>query len=135
MHLLARTAAALASRRVQLILGAVLVALAWYRLRLRAGRRVEDARAPASAAVPGPSRDRRRRRAQTSENGTAWQARGWHYARLRELLRNVPLPAVVVDLEIFDANVSHFADIARRYHKTIRLATKSIRVPHLIGAL
>ncbi|KNC55017.1 alanine racemase domain-containing protein [Thecamonas trahens ATCC 50062] len=42
-------------------------------------------------------------------------------------------PAAVVDVTAFDANVASYASAASRGNKTIRLATKSLRVPGLIA--
>lgn len=39
---------------------------------------------------------------------------------------------MIVDLDIFDANVRRLADYARSAGKKLRLATKSVRVPELI---
>ncbi len=44
----------------------------------------------------------------------------------------VALPAALVDLDAFDANVDHFVAVARRGGKKLRIATKSIRVPALL---
>lgn len=55
------------------------------------------------------------------------------YARLAHLVSSELLPAMVVDLDVFDENASRMAAHARAHNKTIRLATKSVRVPALIG--
>jgi len=56
------------------------------------------------------------------------------YNEWKQILANVPLPAVVVDLDAFDRNIKRFVDAARAVstRHTIRLATKSVRVPSLI---
>ncbi|MBX9787906.1 MAG: alanine racemase [Pirellulales bacterium] len=56
------------------------------------------------------------------------------YDQWRDVLRGVRLPAVVVDLAAFDRNVARFADVLRQagHRHTLRVATKSIRVPALI---
>lgn len=51
---------------------------------------------------------------------------------LRRALENEPLPAVAVDLDAFDRNVSHAAELLEHQGHTLRLATKSVRVPALI---
>lgn len=56
------------------------------------------------------------------------------YDQWRTLLRQEPLPAVVVDLEAFDRNVAKVASIvqgAGRQHR-LRVASKSVRVPALL---
>jgi D-serine deaminase-like pyridoxal phosphate-dependent protein len=56
-------------------------------------------------------------------------------ARLDALVRAVagqPLPCMLVDLAAFDENIAWFAGIARAAGRTIRLASKSLRVPALI---
>lgn len=52
--------------------------------------------------------------------------------RLRSALRGEDLPAVVVDLEAFDRNLDRHENILRGTGLTLRLATKSIRVPALL---
>jgi D-serine deaminase-like pyridoxal phosphate-dependent protein len=51
---------------------------------------------------------------------------------LRDALQQRPLPAVVVDLQAFDANVALLRGAVRRERLTLRVATKSIRVPALL---
>lgn len=48
------------------------------------------------------------------------------------ILRDERLPAVIVDLDAFDRNVAHAAEIASDGGLDLRLATKSVRVPALI---
>jgi len=52
----------------------------------------------------------------------------------RAILRGERLPAVLVDLDAFDRNVAHAAEVVRDGGggHTLRMATKSIRVPSLI---
>ena len=45
----------------------------------------------------------------------------------------IQLPCMLVDLVSFDANCLALARKAEQYGKTIRIATKSLRVPHLIA--
>lgn len=54
------------------------------------------------------------------------------YAEWREILKDERLPAVVVDLDAFDRNVEKLASYLAGSGKTLRLATKSLRVPALI---
>lgn len=56
------------------------------------------------------------------------------YDQWRDVLRGARLPAVVVDLAALDRNVARFADVVRHsgHRHTLRVATKSIRVPALI---
>ena len=50
----------------------------------------------------------------------------------RALLAGEPLPALVIDLDAFDANVARHVAIVRAHGLTLRPATKSIRVPALV---
>ena len=52
--------------------------------------------------------------------------------RLLAAAAGARLPAALVDLAGFDANVDHFVAVARRGRKRLRVATKSIRVPALL---
>ncbi len=56
------------------------------------------------------------------------------YETWREILAAERLPAAVVDLEAFDRNVAQVAEVLRQggHGHTLRIATKSIRVPALI---
>eukprot|EP00048_Salpingoeca_helianthica_P024325 m.31478 g.31478 ORF g.31478 m.31478 type:complete len:460 (-) comp9318_c0_seq1:32-1411(-) len=58
---------------------------------------------------------------------------GLGYEALRRLVETEQLPAMFVDLDAFDHNVSTAASICRQAKKTLRLASKSIRVPDLIA--
>eukprot|EP00043_Microstomoeca_roanoka_P011419 m.107484 g.107484 ORF g.107484 m.107484 type:complete len:446 (-) comp15189_c0_seq2:13-1350(-) len=59
----------------------------------------------------------------------------WTYSIVAEIIkeRKLTLPCVLVDLHSFDANCLSLAEKAERYRKTIRMATKSVRVPALIA--
>lgn len=54
------------------------------------------------------------------------------YAQVRELMKDERLPAVIVDLDAFDRNAEKLGEIVRTGKKSLRLATKSVRVPELI---
>lgn len=56
----------------------------------------------------------------------------WDYEALRKIVRNEPLPLALVDLDRFDENVRQFAKLATAAGKTIRVASKSLRVPELL---
>lgn len=57
-----------------------------------------------------------------------------NYDQWRALLKQEPLPAVVVDLEAFDRNVAKVAAIVRGAgrNQRLRVASKSLRVPALL---
>jgi D-serine deaminase-like pyridoxal phosphate-dependent protein len=55
----------------------------------------------------------------------------WDWARLRRLVAGEPLPAMVVDLDVFDANVRRLAAVVAARGKRLRPASKSVRVPDL----
>jgi D-serine deaminase-like pyridoxal phosphate-dependent protein len=52
----------------------------------------------------------------------------WTYERLKHLIKDEPLPCMIIDLDIIEQNLNSYS----KYHKPLRLATKSIRVPTLI---
>lgn len=56
------------------------------------------------------------------------------YEEWKQILNGIPLPAVIVDLGAFDRNIKRFVEAARAVstRHSIRLATKSVRVPALI---
>ena len=54
------------------------------------------------------------------------------YEEWSTLVGDQTLPIMLVDLDAFDRNVERFVAIARDHQKTLRPATKSIRVPALI---
>ncbi|MEW5850504.1 MAG: alanine racemase [Myxococcota bacterium] len=54
------------------------------------------------------------------------------HAEWRRLLAGQRLPCVVVDLDAFDRNVAALTRLVRPSGKSVRLATKSVRVPELI---
>ena len=64
----------------------------------------------------------------------AADAAQWKYAELEQYVAEtgMPLPGAIVRLDVFDANVKRMARLARDQGKTIRVATKSVRVPYLI---
>ncbi len=57
------------------------------------------------------------------------------YEAWKNILADIPMPAGVVDLDAFDRNVALFVRSLKEAggQQTIRLATKSVRVPALIG--
>jgi D-serine deaminase-like pyridoxal phosphate-dependent protein len=57
---------------------------------------------------------------------------GWNYAQLKEFVRGERLPLMVVDLDIFEANVQRLVRIAAAHGKMLRAASKSVRVPDLL---
>ncbi len=57
---------------------------------------------------------------------------GWDYKALVEVVQDVELPAMIVDLGLLDENIQRIADWVEPTGKTMRLATKSVRVPALI---
>lgn len=63
------------------------------------------------------------------------QAREGKYEKLVRALGDEPLPAAVVDLDAFDRNTGALVAIARESGKTLRVASKSIRVPALLERL
>jgi hypothetical protein len=64
-----------------------------------------------------------------------FEEEGWNYYNLKEILKEEKLPAMVVDLELFLNNVKILGNIAQKYGKKLRLASKSIRVPYLINEI
>jgi D-serine deaminase-like pyridoxal phosphate-dependent protein len=56
----------------------------------------------------------------------------WRYELLRDLIRDERLPAMIVDLDVLEANVARLAAVAKSAGKTLRMASKSVRVPDLI---
>ncbi len=59
-------------------------------------------------------------------------APAWNYVLLKRLLAGERLPAMIVDLDVFDANVRRLVAVARARGKTLRPASKSLRVPDLL---
>ncbi len=55
-----------------------------------------------------------------------------NYRKLAELVRDEPLPTMVVDLDVLDANVARLSEVAKRHGKNLRVASKSVRVPDLL---
>lgn len=58
---------------------------------------------------------------------------GDDWARFRRALAGETLPAALVDLDAFDANLERLLAPARAAHKPVRVATKSLRCPMLIA--
>jgi len=56
----------------------------------------------------------------------------WDYEALAALVRGERLPLVVVDLDLFEANVRRLVGIAAAHGKRLRPASKSVRVPELL---
>ena len=56
----------------------------------------------------------------------------WDYEALATLVRDERLPLVVVDLDVFEANVRRLVGIAAAHGKLLRPASKSVRVPELL---
>eukprot|EP01126_Amoeba_proteus_P051471 TRINITY_DN6146_c0_g2_i8.p2 TRINITY_DN6146_c0_g2~~TRINITY_DN6146_c0_g2_i8.p2 ORF type:complete len:134 (-),score=19.04 TRINITY_DN6146_c0_g2_i8:775-1176(-) len=56
----------------------------------------------------------------------------WDYAELKRLVNDVSLPAMIVSLPELDRNIDEICKVAVAGNKTVRLATKSVRVPKLI---
>ncbi|RCK74675.1 MAG: L-gulono-1,4-lactone oxidase [Anaerolineae bacterium] len=54
------------------------------------------------------------------------------YSRYREAIQGKPLPLAYVDLDAFDANIEYAARLAKKWGKTIRVGTKSIRCEPLL---
>jgi D-serine deaminase-like pyridoxal phosphate-dependent protein len=54
------------------------------------------------------------------------------WARYKRALAGEPLPAAIVDLDAFDANLARLVAPIRAAGKRVRLATKSIRCPALV---
>jgi len=54
------------------------------------------------------------------------------YDAMCKLAHDCTLPAMFVDLDAFDRNSQRFVDIARGANKSIRIASKSLRVPLLL---
>ena len=57
------------------------------------------------------------------------------YDQFRECLRGERLPAALVNLDAFDQNVETILEPVRIGGKTLRIATKSVRVPALLSRL
>lgn len=56
----------------------------------------------------------------------------WSYPALKELLRDEPLPVMLVDLDVLDQNTRQISEIAAKAGKRLRVASKSVRVPALL---
>ena len=56
----------------------------------------------------------------------------WEYLKLRELAKDEPLPAMFVDLDCLDENISRISELVSQAGKKMRIASKSVRVPWLL---
>ena len=56
----------------------------------------------------------------------------WNYDYLKTILKDEPLPAMVVDLGALNKNIEYFSTAAKKHGKKIRVASKSVRVPFLL---
>lgn len=56
----------------------------------------------------------------------------WDYNSIKEALREKELPAMLVNLDNMDFNIDRSRALAEQFHKKIRIATKSVRVPYLL---
>jgi D-serine deaminase-like pyridoxal phosphate-dependent protein len=57
------------------------------------------------------------------------------WGRLRRAVRGCPLPLALVDVTALEANVERLVAPARAHGKRIRIATKSVRSPALLGRI
>jgi len=57
----------------------------------------------------------------------------WH--RFRTAIRGERLPLAIVDLDALEANITRLCEPARAHGKRIRVATKSVRCPELLGRI
>lgn len=55
-----------------------------------------------------------------------------NYSAWQKILKDEKLPAGIVNLDAFDHNMDKLAELVKKNNKTMRIATKSIRVPDLI---
>lgn len=56
----------------------------------------------------------------------------WKYDVLKKALKSEQLPAMVVDMDCLDQNVTRISERVAASGKTIRIASKSVRVPYLL---
>jgi D-serine deaminase-like pyridoxal phosphate-dependent protein len=56
----------------------------------------------------------------------------WNYSEISKQIAKIELPAMFINMDALDRNISYFSSIAEKLGKNIRIATKSIRVPELI---
>ncbi len=54
------------------------------------------------------------------------------YEELKDLVRNRKLPLVICDIEAFNQNLERVGNYLKKSKKSLRLCTKSVRVPELI---
>ncbi len=62
-------------------------------------------------------------------------AKSWDYEKLKRLVSGERLPLVVVDLDVLADNARRLASVAENAGKSLRIATKSVRVPELISKI
>ena len=58
----------------------------------------------------------------------------WHYCRLKKMIKenDIQLPAMFVDLDLFQDNIRKKLARASMFDKSVRLSTRSIRCPYLM---
>ena len=56
----------------------------------------------------------------------------WRYDALKQLVAHERLPAMLVDLDALERNTKRLAAVAAEAGMTLRVASKSLRVPELI---
>jgi len=57
----------------------------------------------------------------------------WNYEAIKKMLTGRDLPAMLVNMDCLDHNILQVKKVAEESGKNIRIASKSIRVPHLIS--
>jgi hypothetical protein len=62
-------------------------------------------------------------RAANSKSKTVLIRGNWNYNELKEATKSIKMPFMVVDLNILEQNVRNIAAEAKKYGKTIRIAT------------
>lgn len=56
----------------------------------------------------------------------------WKYEDLKDAIKGEQLPAMIVDLDCLDKNISRISKMVSGYNKKMRIASKSVRVPWLL---
>lgn len=56
----------------------------------------------------------------------------WNYDAINRALKDKQLPALLLNLNALERNVARYCAIARAANKSLRIATKSIRVPEVV---
>ena len=56
----------------------------------------------------------------------------WKYEDLKDAIKGEQLPAMIVDLDCLDENISQISELVSGFNKKIRIASKSVRVPWLL---